>query len=330
MSSVSDSKFKIISTIGPACLNRKFLRCCTDRKQTYFRINAAFLSPEEAKDYLKLIFNYTDVGKTEIYLDLPGAKPRIGKLEKNLDLRTTSEVSIISTEEISGNRIPIPNRSCFDVAQVGDYLLLQDGTIKLKITQTDSRQMKAKVINGGVLRNRAGYRLENKPIPTEFDYNALQHWIDFAMAYSIKNIALSYIEGRENIVKFNEICKQKNFTPRVTAKIERREALHSLQAICQIADEIWYCRGDLGINIKLRKLGYWQEVTIKTCKRFKIPIIIAGQVFYHLTYHASPTRSEVVHLYQIQEQGANGIVLSDETVRGYDPLSTIEQVFSLL
>jgi pyruvate kinase len=327
---MSNSKFKIISTIGPASLNSKFLKRCNDSEQSYFRINTAFLSPAEAKVYLKLIFRHTNLNKTEIYLDLPGAKPRIGELEKKLKIELTSEVSLIHSEKNSGNCIPIPYLECFEIAEVGDYLLLQDGTIKIKIIHTDSKQMKAKVIRGGVLRSGAGYSLMNKSIPINFEYNSVLHWVDFAKTYSIPNIALSYIAGKEDIRKFSEICKQQNFKPKVIAKIERREALSSLQDICLSADEIWYCRGDLGISINLKELGYWQEVSIESCKKFEIPIIIAGQVFYHLTDHSSPTRSEVVHFYQIQKQGVDGIVLSDETVRGYDPVSAVEQVFSLL
>jgi pyruvate kinase len=47
---------------------------------------------------------------------------------------------------------------------------------------------------------------------------------------------------------------------------------------------------------------------------------MAGQVLEHLTQHADPTRSEVCHLHDLLARGYAGIVLSDETAIGADPL----------
>ena len=45
-----------------------------------------------------------------------------------------------------------------------------------------------------------------------------------------------------------------------------------------------------------------------------------------MTHFKSPTRSEVVHLYHIQQQGYHGIVLSDETAIGIDPFNVVQTI----
>jgi pyruvate kinase len=57
---------------------------------------------------------------------------------------------------------------------------------------------------------------------------------------------------------------------------------------------------------------------------------MAGQVLEHLTSHPEPTRSEVCHLYDLVRRGYNGIVLSDETAIGADPVGAVSQAGALL
>jgi pyruvate kinase len=57
---------------------------------------------------------------------------------------------------------------------------------------------------------------------------------------------------------------------------------------------------------------------------------MAGQVLEHLTSHRDPTRSEVCHLYDLKVRGYAGIVLSDETAIGIDPVNAVVTARALL
>jgi pyruvate kinase len=57
---------------------------------------------------------------------------------------------------------------------------------------------------------------------------------------------------------------------------------------------------------------------------------MAGQVLEHLTASAEPTRSEVCHLFDLCERGYAGIVLSDETAVGHDPVNAVARARALL
>jgi pyruvate kinase len=61
-----------------------------------------------------------------------------------------------------------------------------------------------------------------------------------------------------------------------------------------------------------------------------VPTLIAGQVLEHLTHHADPTRSEVCHLHDLLQRGYAGIVLSDETAIGCDPLRATQTASDLI
>ena len=80
--------------------------------------------------------------------------------------------------------------------------------------------------------------------------------------------------------------------------------------------------GDAGIRTLIR--GFLQERFSFQIKDFKNPCILAGQVLEHMTHFTEPTRSEVVHLYDIEKKGFKGFVLSDETAVGKNPLAIVE------
>jgi len=65
-------------------------------------------------------------------------------------------------------------------------------------------------------------------------------------------------------------------------------------------------------------------------RRFSVPVLMAGQVFEHLKEHPEPTRSEVCHVFDLLARGYAGVVLSDETAIGADPVRATRMVAELL
>jgi len=108
---------------------------------------------------------------------------------------------------------------------------------------------------------------------------------------------------------------------RLIAKVERSESFQYITSIDAAFDEIWLCRGDLGAQAGIFELYHLQEDFSSRISSFTKPCFLAGQVLEHMTYFPLPTRSEVIHLCDIEKKGFHGIVLSDETAIGKNPLS---------
>jgi pyruvate kinase len=107
----------------------------------------------------------------------------------------------------------------------------------------------------------------------------------------------------------------------VVAKIERQDALARLCDIVRTSDALWICRGDLGAQLGRLALG--RAIAGIDPRQFHLPLWMAGQVLEHLTAHRDPTRSEVCHLYDLIGRGYAGVVLSDETAIGCDPVNAV-------
>jgi pyruvate kinase len=116
----------------------------------------------------------------------------------------------------------------------------------------------------------------------------------------------------------------------VIGKVERRAALERLESIAVLVDEMWICRGDLGSQLGAVELARW--VADFRPGRLRVPVLMAGQVLEHLTSRRA-TRSRRARrfaTYDLVRQGYAGIVLSDETAIGADPVGALSEARALL
>jgi pyruvate kinase len=323
-------KYKLIITIGPDSLNNDFLSYCNKNNQNNFRLNCSHFTLSETAEKIDYIRKILQSKRINIYLDLKGQKQRMGELPEPLNLEPGQQIRIIRSEQTRNNAIPLPNVEMFKILESNDIILLKDGSIRLKIQEKLNEIVLAKVIQGGVLTSHDGIIVQDKEIPNRAILDQEKSYIDLAKKKNIENIALSYVTKAQNITYIRNYCQQNNYSPRITAKIERPETLQNFKHICNTADEIWYCRGDLGTFIPFNQLAIWQEEVIQQATSLKKPVLVAGQVFQYLTHFPEPTRSEIIHFYSLLKMGADGIVLSDETAIGQNPETAVRQIQSLI
>ncbi len=322
-------KIKIISTLGPNSLNAQFLAQCRECDQLYFRLNGSHLPDSDIRSYLEYVRQNFPDSNPEFYLDLQGSKVRIGDFPAPVSLSQMQQLSFVLENSTSDMKIPLPYSDFFLAAEEGDILNLQDGQIKLRILKKFQNRVLTRVEQEGNLKPRSGISIQNK----EMEFNGLddiqKKQIEIAKKLEIDYLALSYVKRLSDLEQLKAICNDLDYSPKLIAKIEHPDALKQLLDISKTANEIWFCRGDLGAAIPQKELGYWQDMTIQIAHLHQTPLFIAGQVFHHLTYHNEPTRSEVVHFYHILKQDINGIVLSDETTIGINPINAHSKIISL-
>jgi pyruvate kinase len=92
--------------------------------------------------------------------------------------------------------------------------------------------------------------------------------------------------------------------------------------IAGAVDEVWLCRGDLGAELGVKAMAAAVYRFSEGVAALSVPVLLAGQIFEHMTEHSTPTRSEVCGVYAALMQGYHGLVLSDETAIGCDPVES--------
>ncbi len=237
---------------------------------------------------------------------------------------------ISSVEETLG--LMIEKR--LDVARLnfswGD-LTLKKGTIDLirKLSKTHNRQIP-------IIADMPGPRIQKESGHT-FDHDSMRaitetdkEYIKFAVEQDIEYIAVSFVSSAKDILECRELIKNLSGTQKIIAKIERKEALENLEEIINISDAVMVARGDLGEAIPIEELPFVQQKIIKLAKASNKPVIVATQMMFSMVENDTPTRAEVTDVEVAVLEGADAVMLSEETAMGKHPIETVAMMERLI
>jgi pyruvate kinase len=309
---------RIVATLGPASFD--LASALAEAGATAFRLNASHMSPGELEDVLGRV--RASLQRLPVVVDLQGAKMRLGKFEKRV-VQRGERLRFVHNFEAK-DALPLPHPELFRVVTVGETLSCDDDRLRFIVRVAGSEVIEAEALNTGELLPRKGINLVDHPVALEdLTPRDVQH-IERAVEYPPVSFACSFVrDGSEaGWIRSRAIgCP-------VVGKVERRAAIERIESIASQVEEIWICRGDLGSQLGMVELAHW--VGDFRPAGLKVPVLMAGQVLEHLTSHPEPTRSEVCHLCDLVQRGYAGIVLSDETAIGADPVNAVKTARSLL
>jgi len=262
--------------------------------------------------------------------DLCGPKIRIGEVKGSpLQLRKGAYVCLGAPdmEEKSESEIFIS----LDVPELleglaqGMPVSLSDGMLQFKVTRViePDRLVLLEAINGGILTSNKGIAFPGKTLRvaamTDKDRRDLHQGLDIG----IDAVALSFVQSKEDIEDIKaEISKHGTWIP-VVAKIERRNAVDTLDSILEVADAVMVARGDLGLECSPAELPVLQKKILRACRHAQKPAIVATQMLLSMVKNPIPTRAESTDVANAMLDGADCVMLSEETAIGSYPVEAV-------
>jgi len=326
-------KTKIIATIGPASSSKSVLTKMISRGVNVCRLNFSHLSHEKAKEIIAKIkeINQELHVHTAILADLQGPKIRVGELVKPIKLTQGKEI-IFSTSQKEKGAIHINYSSFVKDVKKGDRVLLDDGKITLRVTESNLRnRVKTKVIFGGLLQSKKGVNLPDTKISLPSLTKKDKKDLEFILNEKIEWVGLSFVRSANDIIKLKRIiAKNKTSTALVIAKIEKSEGINDINNIIKETDAIMVARGDLGVEVPLHKVPVYQKMIVGKCIDQSKPVVIATQMLESMTDNVSATRAEVNDVANSVIDGADAMMLSGETSVGKHPVRVIDTMRKII
>jgi pyruvate kinase len=308
----------LVVTLGPASLG--LAGDLVEAGATALRLNASHMTTAEVRAAVDGLRR--EGHTTPIVVDLQGAKMRLGRFVERA-IVAGDRVSL-ACDQGPADALPVPHAELFEQVRPGETLSVDDDRLRFEVVDVSERRLDLRALTGGILRARKGVNVVEHPVVLEDLAMADLGVVDALRGTAGVAWAVSFMaDGREA-----EWVRHRIPAGRVIGKIERREAIRNVGAIAAATDEIWVCRGDLGAQVGAQELarfvgGFDPRSLVR-------PVLMAGQVLEHLTAHSEPTRSEVCHLHDLLARGYVGIVLSDETAIGHDPVRAARIAAELL
>lgn len=327
---LKNRRTKIIATLGPASSEPEQIRKLIKAGVNVFRQNMSH------GDHAYHRATYANIRKIAEELDQPvgiladlcGPKIRTGKFKKDGIELENNDTVIVTTRDVEGKPGLIPSQyaALANDVELGDRILLADGTLELEVDKIEDTEITCTVIYGGKLGNHKGINLPgvkvSAPSLTEKDIADAK----LAMELGVDFLALSFVRYAEDINDLRELLNAQNCTARIIAKIEKPEALENASDILDAADGIMVARGDLGVELNPEQVPVAQHQLIDLARAKFKPVIVATQMLESMIENARPTRAEVTDVAYAVNLGTDAIMLSGETAVGAFPVDAVKMM----
>jgi pyruvate kinase len=160
---------------------------------------------------------------------------------------------------------------------------------------------------------------EDQEVITEKDIADLH----FGISQNVDYIALSFVGSANDIIKLRGLIKENGGNQKIIAKIERKIAVENLESILKETDAIMVARGDLGNEYPLEEIPFIQHKIIKASNKAGKMVIVATQMMLSMVENPTPSRAEVSDVAYAVIDGANGVMLSEESAKGKHPVEAV-------
>ncbi len=315
---------KVVATLGPASSDRAVIGRLFAAGADVFRINMSHTTHEKMRELVQTIRAVeADCGRPiGILVDLQGPKLRLGIFKNDWAEIDNGQDFTLDTDPAPGDstRVNLPHPEIFTAIKPGDSLLIDDGKLRLVVSEAEPQRIVARVKVGGKISNRKGVSLPETVVPVAALAPKDRADLEAALETGIDWVALSFIQRPEDVAEAKKITRGR---AAVMAKIEKPQAVARLNDILDLADALMVARGDLGVEMPLEKVPGVQKEMTRACRRAGKPVIVATQMLESMINSPVPTRAEVSDVATAIFDGADAVMLSAESASGQYPVEAV-------
>jgi pyruvate kinase len=322
---VTQRRTKIVATLGPASATSDKLRELIGAGVDAVRLNLSHGKHEEHAERAWLVREIaSDIGRPiALIADLQGPKLRVGDLDEPMVLLRGEEITVCAEDVATDGELPVAPAVISEVLEPGHDVLIDDGLVRLRVEEVSGGRARCAVVVGGAVSSHKGVNLPGIPLPipsiTPKDAVDLQ----FALETGVDFVALSFVRSAKDILELHDIIEKAGSHAHVIAKIEKAEAIDTLDEVLEVTDAVMVARGDLGVEIGPALVPLLQKrIILKALERGK-PVITATQMLESMIHSAEPTRAEASDVANAILDGTSAIMLSGETAVGEYPVEAV-------
>ncbi len=346
-------KIKIYGTFGPNCYKKETLKKMIEAGMTGIRLNLSHTNLVDSKEWienLKLASIETE-RKIDLAIDLAGPELRIGEIDGKINVQKGDKLylgadriyatlmahrfdlegkEIEKTERRDKNFISIPE--CLaQKLEARQEISINDGIVKLVVDKMESKMALCTAKTAGEISSRKsisiqGIRFDN-PVLTRSDLENLR----VAKEYGVTEVMLPFVRDEKDIEEVKAVLKAMDLDDiKILAKIEHQDGVENIDNIIGKADCIVIARGDLGNRFPIWKVPGIQKMISQKCRQNKQDFMVVTQMLNSMIQNPTPTRAEVLDIYNAVLDGATSLMVTGETAVGKYPVDVIKYMMRVI
>lgn len=303
------------ATLGPSCCDTAALSALLRRGVTGFRLNLSHTPLAARTDWIAALHEAErKTGlRAQLMIDLRGPEVRIGDMPVPLPLAEGAAVTL-------GADIPVDG-DVLDALRPGMTVLLDDGAMALTVVDGGV----CRVTRGGTLTGHKSLTLEGvdlrRPALCEADLADLSQ----AAALGVNAVMQPFVRSAGDLRVVRQTMAENGLADaELFAKVENQPGLDALPDWLALCDVVTIARGDLGSSLPLEQLPAAQKRIAALCRSHRKPFLVVTQLLHSMIDHPSPTRAEVLDIYNAVLDGADCLMLTGETAQGRYPLESAD------
>jgi pyruvate kinase len=316
---------KVVCTLGPATSSPEAIAALVRGGMDLARVNMSHGDREDHQAAIAAVRAASEqVGRpVAILVDLAGPKIRVGELAEPIELTVGSTVALAPEATARLHEIPTTYAELAADLRPGDTVLMDDGLLEFRCVGVERDRALLQVVRGGLLKSRKGINLPlvavRAPSLTQKDLIDL----DFALEQEVEYVGLSFVRRPEDVT---DLKRRIGTRALVVAKIEKVQALQTIEEVLAETDAVMVARGDLGVELPFERVPLAQKRIIQLANYYGRPVITATQMLESMIEHARPTRAEASDVANAILDGTDAVMLSGETAVGEFPMEALNAI----
>ncbi|WP_242914747.1 pyruvate kinase [Brevundimonas pishanensis] len=315
---------RIVATLGPASNSPSMVRALAEAGVDVFRLNFSHGSYQDHAAALKAVRGAEMAVQRPlgVLADLQGPKLRLGTFTEGTIAVERGHRMRFDLDPTPGDatRVQMPHPEIFAALRAGMALLIDDGRVRLRVLEATPQWADVEVESGSGLSNRKGVAVPDAIVPVSALTPKDRDDLNFALRIGVDWVALSFVQKAEDMAELRRIVGGR---AACLAKIEKPQALQSLDAILDYCDGVMVARGDLGVEMHPEDVPVAQKQILRAARQRGVPAIVATQMLESMTSAPAPTRAEASDVANAVYEGADALMLSAETAAGMYPLEAV-------
>ncbi|GAB3997462.1 pyruvate kinase [Nocardioides marmoraquaticus] len=318
---------KIVCTLGPATSSLEQVRELVAAGMDVARMNLSHGDHADHEDVYRNVRQASDESGhgVGIFVDLQGPKIRLATFREGSARIHAGQAFTITTREVPGDNEVAGTTYAGLPGDVGpgDQILIDDGKVRLRVSEVDGQDVHTVVVVGGRISNHKGINLPGVPVSvpamSEKDIADLRWGLHLGVDF----VALSFVRNARDAEDVRDVMREEDILVPVIAKIEKPQAIDNLDEVVKAFDGFMVARGDLGVECPLEDVPFLQKRVVEKARRNAKPVIVATQMLESMISAPAPTRAEASDVANAVLDGADAVMLSGETSVGEYPVEAV-------